>query len=187
MPQNNPNRSEKDYNVEYREVKYPRLEFKTGKLLLILPKNTKEEQRILKKHQKWITQKEAIIKKALEDAKKKTLNLERTNSELKDLVISIVNSYKSKFDAKVNQIFFRRMKTKWASYSNKGNLTINTQLRYLTSELIKYVIFHEMAHSIERKHNDRFWRIIEKEFNDFSKKERELLVNWFSIQKEVNQ
>jgi predicted metal-dependent hydrolase len=51
----------------------------------------------------------------MEEAKEKTLNLERTDSELRSLVILIVNNYKSKFDTNVNQIFFRRIKTKWAS------------------------------------------------------------------------
>jgi len=42
------------------------------------------------------------------------------------------------------------MKTKWASYSQKGNLTINALLKYLPERLVRYVVFHEMIHSIEK-------------------------------------
>jgi len=187
MLENNENPLKIDYKIDYREVKYPRLEYKTGNLILILPKNHDDETKILEKYKKWIICKETTIKQALEEAKKKTLNLDRTDAELRQLVHSIVNKYRNDSHLEVNQIFFRRMRTKWASFSSKGNLTINSVLKYLNKELIQYIIFHEMTHSLERKHNVRFWRRIETKFNDVSEKERELLVYWFLIQKEVNQ
>jgi len=63
------------------------------------------------------------------------------------------------------------MKTKWGSYSTKGNLTINTLLKHLPNKLIEYVVLHEMTHSQERKHNKRFWRIVSKKSRS-TKKER---------------
>ena len=36
------------YQTSYRDVKYPRLEFKTGSLILILPRNSKNEEEIIK-------------------------------------------------------------------------------------------------------------------------------------------
>ena len=75
------------------------------------------------------------------------------------------------------------MKSKWASCSIKKNLTFNTLLRYLPNFLIKYVVFHEITHLKEKKHNERFWKIIKKEFKDYQKKEKELLIYWFLIQK----
>jgi len=74
------------------------------------------------------------------------------------------------------------MKTKWGSYSPKGNLTINTLLKYLPEELIKYVVFHETAHSQERKHNERFWKTVNHEFKDYQTRETDLLVYWFLVQ-----
>ncbi|MBU4491936.1 MAG: M48 family metallopeptidase, partial [Euryarchaeota archaeon] len=74
----------------------------------------------------------------------------------------------------INNIYFRRMKSKWGSRSSKKNLTINTLLRYLPDNLIEYVIFHEMVHLIERKHNERFWGFISGKFNNYKDKEKEL-------------
>jgi len=172
-----------EYETAYRDIKYPRLEYKTGSLLLVVPKNYENEATLMEKHQKWIIGKEDTIKQALQESKEKTLNLERKKEELKELVITIVNNYQKEFDFKVNKIFFRKMKTKWGSYSSKGNLTINSLLKYLPEKLIDYIIYHEMVHSLERKHNERFWSIIEKRFKTHDDQEKDLLVYWFLVQK----
>jgi len=180
---NNTHEPNTHYNIDYRDIKYPRLEFKTGTLLLVLPKNYENEKDILQKHKKWIHKKQITIKKALEQAKTKELNKNRTNEELKQLVHSIVKNFIEEFNFKINNIYFRKMKTKWGSYSTKRNLTINTLLKYLPKKLIEYVIFHEMVHSLERKHNQTFWKILSRKFNNYRTREKDLLVYWFLIQK----
>jgi len=71
-------------------------------------------------------------------------------------------------------------------YKVEGNITINTTLKYLPENLIEYVIFHEMAHFIERKHNKHFWNIISKKFKNYKKLEKDLLIYWFLIQSKNN-
>ena len=44
-----------------------------------------------------------------------------------------------------------------------------------------YVIFHEMAHSIERKHTERFWKIVARRFKCHQKMENELMIYWFLL------
>jgi hypothetical protein len=78
------------------------------------------------------------------------------------------------------------MKTKWASHSKNNNLTVNTLLKYLPNDVIEYIIYHEITHSLERKHNERFWRLINKKFPDYETKEKDLLTYWFLIQKTIN-
>ncbi|MDI3483802.1 MAG: hypothetical protein PWQ74_389 [Methanobacteriaceae archaeon] len=175
-----------EYEISYRNIKYPRLEFKTGNLLLILPKNYKDPEKLIKKHKNWIYNKISIIKDAIKKANDKNLNLERTEKEFKDLVKSHVKSISDQLNLKVNRIIFRKMKTKWGSCSPKGNITINTTLKYLPENLIEYVIFHEMAHFIERKHNKHFWNIISKKFKNYKKLEKDLLIYWFLIQSKNN-
>lgn len=172
-----------EYKIGYRNIKYPRLEFKTGSLLLILPKNYKNEKELIEKHKRWIYSKDFIIKTALKTAENKELNLNRTDEELKQLVYSFAKDLIKEFNFKINNIYFRKMKTKWGSYSSQRNLMINTLLKYLPEELIEYVIFHEMAHSWERRHNERFWKAVSREFKDYEKREKELLVYWFLVQK----
>ena len=37
-------------------------------------------------------------------------------------------------------------------------------LHRATEKLIEYIIYHELAHLIEKRHNERFWEIIEERF-----------------------
>jgi predicted metal-dependent hydrolase len=169
-----------NYNVAYRDVKHPRLEYKTGTLFLILPKNDPNQKQILQKHQKWIHQKEQAIQNALKEAKTKTLN-NLAEKDLKTLVTSLVQTYQKELHTKINKIYFRRMKTKWASHSRNHNLTVNTLLKHLPQNLIDYIIYHETAHALERKHNERYWKIVQRKFRDPKRMESDLMIYWFLI------
>ncbi len=172
-----------NYEVVHRNIKYPRLEFKTGTLLLVLPKGYEDHSDIIEKHKNWIYKRNSEIATALEKAQKKRLHFKRTDEEFRQFTHSMVENISRELKININNIYFRRMKSKWGSCSSKKNLTVNTLLRYLSDDLIKYVIFHEMTHLIERKHNERFWKFISKKFNNYKSKEKELLEYWFLIQK----
>ena len=175
-----------EYTIIYRNIKHPRLEYKTGTLTLILPKTHKNPEQILQKYQKWIKRKQQAINKALEEAKTKTLIPNRTEKQLRSLIQTLVETYQKELHTSINKIFYRKMKTKWASHSKNGNLTINTLLKHLPQNLIEYIIYHEITHAIERKHNEKFWRIITKKFPDYQTKEKDLLTYWFLIQKQYS-
>jgi len=170
-----------DYKKIYRNVKYPRLEFKTGDLVLILSEDHNPEE-IIEKHKSWIYKKKDFIRRSLEASKDKKI-FDRTEKEFRELVYSIVEGFSDDLDLNFNKIYFRKMRTKWASCSSKKNLTINKLMRYLPLNLIEYVIFHELAHLIEKKHNKNFWSIISKKFDNYEELEKELFVYWFLIQK----
>jgi len=169
--------------LDYRDVKHPRLEFKTGTLLLILLKHYKDEKETLVKYRRWIQKKEHIIRKALDETQAKNLNQTRTEQQLRNLIHTLVQDYQTELNTKINKTYFKKMKTKWASHSSNGNLTINTLMKYLPEDLIHYITYHEIAHAIERKHNENFWNIINKKFKDPANKEKDLLTYWFLIQK----
>jgi hypothetical protein len=175
-----------EYTIIYRNIKHPRLEYKTGTLTLILPKTHKNPQQILQKYQKWIQRKQQTINQALKEAKNKTLITNRTEKQLKQLVNTLVENYQKQLNTTINKILYRKMKTKWASHSKNGNLTVNTLLKYLPKNIIAYIIYHEITHAIERKHNEKFWRIITKKFPDYKTKEKNLLTYWFLIQKQYS-
>ncbi len=170
-----------DYKVSYRNVKYPRLEFKTGILHLILPPGV-NPKKLLRKHHNWIDKKRNFISESLKNSSRKTI-ANRTEIEFNDIVYKLSNFYSKKLRVETSSIYFRVMKTKWGSLSSRGNLTINKLMRYLPLNLIRYVIFHETAHLKEMRHNERYWGIISKEFKNYAELERELFAYWFIIAK----
>lgn len=173
------------YDVNYRNIKYPRLEFKSGELLLVLPKEYSEHRTVIEKHKQWIYNKNLQISNALRLSKTKKLNLKRSNEEFRRLVDNLVTNFLSELQLKVNKIVYKQMNSKWASCSSRKNLTINTLLKNLPNRLVEYVVYHEIVHLIERKHNERFWKIINQKYEDHQAKEIDLLIYWFLVQRVI--
>ena len=173
-----------DYFVDYRNIKHPRLEFKTGNLLIVLPKDCKENG-LIEKHKEWIRKRELQILGALRESETKEL-ADRNIDDLKQLARQYVTTLSNELKASLNNVYFRTMKTKWASCSSRKNLTINSLLKYLPDEYVQYVVYHELVHLKERKHSKRFWSLVNKKFESYQKKEKDLFVYWFLVQKYLN-
>ena len=171
--------SEVEYQTEYRSVRYPRLEFRTGNFMLILPEKYDGEDKLLHNHKKWILKKHRAINSALLASKKRKLN-NLSIPDLKKMIIAYIEN-NSKL-AKPKTISFRTLKSKWGSCSTSKTLTFNTLLRHLPPSLIKYVVYHEMMHLKEKKHNSSFWRLVSKKFKNYKSKEKDLFIYWFLIQ-----
>jgi predicted metal-dependent hydrolase len=171
------------YSISHRNVKYPRLEFRTGKLLLILPFGRKPGP-ILDKYKRWILNKVAFVEECLKQASDKRM-VERTEKEFRNLTHSLIGKALMKMGGRLNHIYFRTMKTKWASLSSKKNLTINRLMRHLPENLVNYIIFHEITHLKEKRHNDNFWKKVAKEFINYQELEKDLFVYWFQVAKRI--
>lgn len=174
------------YIVNRRNIKYPRLEFRTGSLQLILPIGYSKEKELIEKHSQWIRNKNLIIQKAWGESRTKRIDDRRTKQDLRNLVSSLVAEYQSDLGTRISKVMLRKMKTKWASHSQNHNLTINTLLKYLPKTLIEYVTYHEMAHAkLGRKHDANFWTLVKMKYPDHQIKEAELLAYWFLIQEKL--
>jgi len=64
---------------------------------------------------------------------------------------------------KANEVRIKKMKTKWGSFNPIARrIWINLELIKKPQKYLEYIIVHELAHFIERKHNDRFKAILDK-------------------------
>ncbi|MGM0366788.1 MAG: M48 family metallopeptidase [Actinomycetota bacterium] len=168
-----------NYSISYRNIKYPRVELRTGKPLLVLPYGYNPDT-FYKKHKNWIFKKIKFIEECLDNAKNKELS-KRSGEEFEELVYDIMEKISDELGVKIKKIYFKKMRSKWASLSRLGNLTINKLIKYLPEYLIEYIIFHELVHIIEKNHTNRFWRIISGRYNDYMKLEKELFEYWFKV------
>ncbi|MEM3637080.1 MAG: M48 family metallopeptidase [Conexivisphaerales archaeon] len=168
-----------NYTIKYRRIRYPRLEFKTGNLVLVLPQDYNDDTGLIEKHKRWVESRLRMIHEALEQST--SLQLEkRDNIEFRELVKKIAEE-KGEFKGKIRNIYIRRMYSKWASYSAKKNLTINSLARYLPEELLEYIILHEVTHARQKRHNSSFWGMISKAYPDFESQEKKLFGYWFAV------
>jgi hypothetical protein len=75
---------------------------------------------------------------------------------------------------KVERITIRSQHTRWGSCSSKKNINLNLKLMFLDESLVRYVLYHELAHLKEMNHSARFWAIVERLEPQFAKMKAEL-------------
>ena len=67
-----------------------------------------------------------------------------------------VQRWTTRIGVQVRQLYLRPMKTKWASMSTAGRLTLNTELLALPPDLGEFVIVHELVHLLVPNHGKVF-------------------------------
>jgi len=65
-----------------------------------------------------------------------------------------------------NRSFIRSQKTRWGSCSAKNNINLNIKLINLPTELLDYVIIHELVHTKIKNHGQKFWLEMTKYYSN---------------------
>jgi predicted metal-dependent hydrolase len=64
-------------------------------------------------------------------------------------------------------LVIRTMKRRWGSCSNKGIITLSTELIKLDNLYIEYVITHELCHLKQHNHGPEFYKLLSELFPDW--------------------
>ena len=102
--------------------------------------------------------------------------------QLRDELEFKVKLFSSVFGVGYRRIYIRFQKTKWASCSEKGNLSFNLMLMALPEELRDYVVIHEVAHLKFRRHSYAFWELVREYYPDYERAHRNLRRYWLALQ-----
>jgi predicted metal-dependent hydrolase len=79
---------------------------------------------------------------------------------------------------KYTQVKIRKSRTRWGSCSSKGIINLSFYLMLLPPHLIRYVLLHELCHTVEMNHGPAFWALLDKYTDGEAKKLRREMKNY---------
>lgn len=91
-----------------------------------------------------------------------------------DELKAVVQRWATRINVQVRQLHLRPMKTKWASMSTAGRLTLNTELLALPPDLGEFVIVHELVHLLVPNHGKVFKSFMFAYLPDWEEREQRL-------------
>ena len=78
----------------------------------------------------------------------------------------------------------RGQRTRWASCSSKANINLNYRLLFLPPDVVRYILNHELCHTVHLNHSRKFWSMVAsmepdyRVFNSLAKKGMEEVPGW---------
>lgn len=77
----------------------------------------------------------------------------------------------------------RGQRTRWGSCSGRGTISLNWHLLFLTPDQVRYVLLHELCHTVELNHSPRFWRLLEQHQPDSESLRKSMRRAWQELPK----
>lgn len=96
--------------------------------------------------------------------------------QLKAILVGLFAKWENILGVKASSWGVKKMKTKWGSCNREARrIWLNLELAKKPLQCLEYIVVHELAHLIERHHNDRFISVLDL-----------YLPNWRSLKDELN-
>ena len=121
-------------------------------------KKNSEIREIMKEKSKWVYKKQIEYKQ-----QKKIRKSLRFKTKLKDTYLEKrAKKLASKIGIKPSKIVVKSLKDRWGSATQKGVVTLNSNLVKAPKGVIDYIIIHELCHLKIRNHSFRYWNLVRK-------------------------
>lgn len=76
------------------------------------------------------------------------------------------------------RVLVKRQRTRWASCSRHGTISLNSKLLFLPPHAVDYVMTHELCHLKEMNHSKRYWQLVDRHYSGYRAVDRKLRDMW---------
>ncbi len=93
--------------------------------------------------------------------------------ELQIIIPELVEKWETFLKVKSSGFAIRNMKSRWGTCNiTTRNITLSLELAKKPIVCLEYVVVHELVHLIERRHNKRFYTIVERCLPDWKERKK---------------
>jgi len=139
-------------------------------------KKDSDVQKIIHDQKHWIYKKQLLFK----DRKKQRKRVYKT--KLKDTYLEKrTQKLASKIGLTPSKIVVKPLKNRWGSLTEKGVITLNSNLLKAPKDVIDYIIIHELCHLKIKGHSQNFWNFVAKYEPNYPEKKNWLEINGITI------
>lgn len=73
-----------------------------------------------------------------------------------------------------NRVTVRAQRTRWGSCSARKNINLNRALLFVSPEAVRYLLIHELCHTVHMNHSPQYWRLVASLMPEYKQMEAEL-------------
>jgi predicted metal-dependent hydrolase len=78
----------------------------------------------------------------------------------------------------IKGVTVRKQRSRWGSCSTRGNVNLNLKLLFLPPPLVRYIMIHELCHTLHMNHSSRYWETVARYDPDYRAHDREMRHAW---------
>ena len=80
-----------------------------------------------------------------------------------------------------SKVLVKGQRTRWGSCSPQKTISVNRNLLFLSPSLVRYVLIHELVHTIQLDHSPKFWELVKERVPNSKELNRESKMAWAHV------
>ncbi len=111
------------------------------------------------------------------------ISLEQWQRKAQEKIRSCAFLWAEKMKVEPSYVKVKDMKSRWGSCTGKDGINLNIRLAYTPTEVLSYVVIHELSHITFKHHQKDFWKRVEIFDKDYKAHQKWLRENGGTIMK----
>ena len=80
-----------------------------------------------------------------------------------------------------DRLQIRRQRTRWGSCSASGTISLNLSALFLNSDIVRYLMIHELCHTRHMNHSSKFWELVQSCEPEYRNLDKQLTHSWQQV------